>query len=96
MAADGSIGASEVAWFPGLVQRAEGGRNVLGQLRACGGVDGIGAREAFEGSEFLEGRGTGIPVFFSTLTASDWLKPFCSRQCFRLIISGRGFCGMKV
>jgi hypothetical protein len=29
VAADGSIGASEVAWFPGLVKRAEGGRNVL-------------------------------------------------------------------
>jgi hypothetical protein len=44
VAADGSIGASEVAWFPRLVKRAEGRRNVLGQLRACGGVDGIGAK----------------------------------------------------
>jgi hypothetical protein len=43
-----------------------------------------------------ESRVTGIPVLFSTLTASDWLKPFCSRQRFRLLISGRGFCGMKV
>ena len=25
VAADGSVGASQVAWFPGFVQRAEGG-----------------------------------------------------------------------
>ena len=75
MAADGSIGASEVAWFPGLVQGAECRRNVLGQLRACGGVDGIGAREAFEGLEFIEGAddafwvgqdgGVGVPARYS-------------------------------
>jgi hypothetical protein len=35
-------------------------------------------------------------VLFRTLTASDWLKPFSSRQRLRLIISGSGFCGMKV
>ena len=29
VAADGGVGASEVAWFPGCVERAEGGRNVL-------------------------------------------------------------------
>jgi hypothetical protein len=29
VAADSGIGASQVAWFPGLVQGAEGGRNVL-------------------------------------------------------------------
>ena len=27
--ADGGVGAAEVAWFPGLVQRAEGVGNVL-------------------------------------------------------------------
>jgi TniQ len=43
-----------------------------------------------------ESRVTGIPAFFRTRTASDWRKPFCSRQCFRLVISGRGLCGMKV
>jgi hypothetical protein len=54
VAADCSIGRAEVARFPGFVQRAEGGGNVLGQLRAGGGVDGIGAREGFQGPEFLE------------------------------------------
>ena len=29
VAADGGVGAAEVAWFPGLVQRAEGVGNVL-------------------------------------------------------------------
>jgi len=29
VAADGDVGAAEVAWFPGLVQRAEGVGNVL-------------------------------------------------------------------
>ena len=38
VAADSSVGTAEVAWFPGFVQRAEGGGNVLGQLRAGGGV----------------------------------------------------------
>ena len=54
VAADGSVGASQVAWFPGFVQRAEGGGNVLGQLRAGGGVNGIGAREGFQGPELIE------------------------------------------
>jgi hypothetical protein len=54
VAADGGVGAAQVAWFPGFVQRAEGGRNVLGELGACGGVDGIGAREAFEIPELSE------------------------------------------
>ena len=54
VAADSSVGASEVAWFPGFVQRAESGGNVLGQLRAGGGVDGIGAREGFQGAELIE------------------------------------------
>ena len=54
VAADGSVGASQIAWFPGFVQRAEGGGNVLGQLRAGGGVNGIGAREGFQGPELIE------------------------------------------
>jgi hypothetical protein len=29
VAADSTVGAAEVAWFPGLVQRAEGVGNVL-------------------------------------------------------------------
>ena len=31
VAADSSVGASEVAWFPGFVQRAESVGDVLGQ-----------------------------------------------------------------
>jgi hypothetical protein len=54
VATDGSVGASEVAWFPGLVQRAEGVGNVLRELRAGGGVVGIGGREGFKGSELIE------------------------------------------
>jgi hypothetical protein len=54
VAADGGVGASQVSWFPGFVQGAEGCRNVLGELRACGGVDGIGTREAFEIPELSE------------------------------------------
>ena len=54
VAADGSVGAAEVAGFPGFVQRAESGGNVLGQLRAGGGVDGIGTREGFQGPELIE------------------------------------------
>ena len=30
VAADGGVGRAQVAWLPGFVQRAEGGRNVLG------------------------------------------------------------------
>jgi hypothetical protein len=56
LAADGGVGRAQVAWFPGFVQRAEGGRNVLWELRACGRVDGIGAREAFEIPELSEWR----------------------------------------
>ena len=55
MAADSSVGAAEVARFPGFVQGAESGGNVLGQLRAGGGVNGIGAREGFQGPELIEG-----------------------------------------
>ena len=41
MAADGGLGAAQVAWFPGLVQRA------VGELRAGDGVDGIGGKQRF-------------------------------------------------
>ena len=34
VAANGAAGAAEVAGFQGFVQRAEGGRNVLWELRA--------------------------------------------------------------
>jgi len=51
VAADSGVGASQVAWFPGKGEGAEGSRNVLGELRAGGGVDGIRGGEAFEGSE---------------------------------------------
>ena len=46
VATDGAVGASEVAWFPGSFQGAEGGGNVLGELGAGGGVNGCGRREA--------------------------------------------------
>lgn len=55
VAADGPVGAPEVARFPGLVGRAEGVGNVLGKLGAGGGVDGVGAREGFHGAEVLQG-----------------------------------------
>ena len=51
VAADSGVGASQVAWFPGLVQGAEGSRNVFGELRAGGGVDGVWGGKGFEGSE---------------------------------------------
>ena len=56
VAADGSVGAAEVARFPGLVQGAETGGNVLGKLGAGGGVDGVGAMEGFERPESVEAR----------------------------------------
>ena len=52
MAASGAVGAAEVAWFPGFVQRAEGVGNVLGELVA-GGVNGLGGREAFEAVRWI-------------------------------------------
>ena len=55
VAADSSVGRTEVARFPGFVQRAESGGNVLRELRAGGGVNGIGAREGFEIPESVEG-----------------------------------------
>ena len=44
-----------MAGFPGLVERAEGGGHVLGELGAGGGVNGLGGREAFEIPESVEG-----------------------------------------
>jgi len=55
VAADGAVSRAEVARFPGLVQRAEGVGDVLGELRAGGSVNGIGAREGFEIPESVEG-----------------------------------------
>jgi len=48
VAADSGVGASQVAWFPGLVQRAEGVGDVLslGSWGAGGRVDGIGTGKA--------------------------------------------------
>jgi hypothetical protein len=54
VAADSGIGASQVAWFPGKGEGAEGSRNVFGELRAGGGVDGVWGGEAFEGAEVGE------------------------------------------
>jgi hypothetical protein len=54
VAADGAVGAAQVAWFPGLVQRAEGVGNVLGELRAGDGVDGLGGSKGSLGSELSE------------------------------------------
>jgi len=55
VAADGGMGRAQVSWFPGFVQRVEGGRNVLGELRAAGGrADGVWGGEAFEGAELGE------------------------------------------
>ena len=55
MAADSGVGASQVSWFPGLVQGAEGVGDVFRELGAGGGVDGIGARKGFEIPEPVEG-----------------------------------------
>ena len=49
------VRARAVSWFPGLVEGAEGGGNVLGELGAGGGVNGLWGREAFKGPEFVEG-----------------------------------------
>ena len=58
VAADGAVCAAEVAWFPGFVQRTEGVGDVLGQLRAGGGVNGIRARETLESPEPVEEPGS--------------------------------------
>jgi len=55
VAADSSVGVAQVARFPGFVQRAESGGNVLRELRTGGGLDGVGAREGFEIPESVEG-----------------------------------------
>ena len=55
VAADSGVGASQVAWFPGKGEGAEGSRNVFGELRAGGRVDRIWARKAFEIPESVEG-----------------------------------------
>jgi hypothetical protein len=70
VAADSSVGASEVAGFPGFVQRAEGVGNVLRQLRAGGGVDGIGALEGFEIPESVEG----LDDLFWIGQNRDWVR----------------------
>jgi hypothetical protein len=46
VATDGAVGAPQVAGFPRQVEGAEGGGNVLGELRTGGGVDGLGGRKA--------------------------------------------------
>jgi hypothetical protein len=46
VATDGAVGASQVSWFPREVEGAEGGGNVLGELGAGGGVNGLCGREA--------------------------------------------------
>jgi hypothetical protein len=46
VATEGAVGASQVAGFPREVEGAEGGGNVLGELGAGGGVNGLGGREA--------------------------------------------------
>jgi hypothetical protein len=43
-----------VAGFLGQVEGAEGGGNVLGELGAGGGVNGLGGRKAFEVPESVE------------------------------------------
>jgi hypothetical protein len=53
VAADSGEGASQVAWFPGKGEGAESSRNVFGELRAGGGVDGVWGGEAFEGDDDL-------------------------------------------
>jgi hypothetical protein len=52
--ADSGVGASQVAWFPAKGEGAEGSRNVFGQLRAGGGVDGVWGGKGFESSELGE------------------------------------------
>jgi hypothetical protein len=51
VAANCGAGASQVAWFPGKGEGSEGSRNLFGQLRAGGDVDGVWGGEAFDGTE---------------------------------------------
>src|SRR6516162_9691664 len=88
-AADSSVGASEVAWFPGFVQGAESGGNVLRQLRAGGGVNGIGAREGFEIPESVEG----LDNFLWIGQNGDRVRPeACAggMACFELAVKDEG------
>jgi hypothetical protein len=55
VAADSGVGAAQVAWFPGLIQGAEGVGDILRELGAGGGVDGIGGGKGFEGAELQRG-----------------------------------------
>jgi hypothetical protein len=55
VAAEGAVGAAQVAGFPREVEGAEGGGNVLGELWAGGGVNGCGGRKALEVPESVEG-----------------------------------------
>jgi hypothetical protein len=43
VATDGAVGAAQEAGFPRQVEGAEGGGNVLWELRAGGGVNGLGS-----------------------------------------------------
>jgi hypothetical protein len=70
MATDGGVGASQMSWFPGFVQRAEGGGNVLWELRAGGGVDGLRGRKAFEIPESVEG----LDDFLGVGEDGDWVR----------------------
>ena len=56
VAADGAVGAAQVARLPGSVQGAESLGDVLWELRAGGGVDGVGRGERFESAEILQAR----------------------------------------
>jgi hypothetical protein len=46
VATDGTVGATEVAGFPREVEGAKGGGNVLWELWAGSGVNGLGGRKA--------------------------------------------------
>jgi len=58
VAADGAVGVAQVARLPRSVQGAEGARDVLWELGAGGGIDGIGRGEGFESAEILQGPGS--------------------------------------
>src|SRR5271166_3744961 len=70
VATDGAVGGAEVAGFPGLVEGAEGGGNVLWELRAGGGVNGLGGRKAFEIPESVEG----LDNFLGVGEDGDWVR----------------------
>jgi hypothetical protein len=70
VATDGAVGASQVAGFPRQVEGAEGGGNVLWELGAGGGVNGIRGREAFEIAESLKG----LNKFLWVGEDGDWVR----------------------